>query len=157
MCRNTTGRWAWVNAGSSATIKNNGSPAMLVTDPNHPIFKGLPIDEDGLINVLDPNVGEGHTSFFDNTVTGGGNGQVLSTCLGTVAQSPWIIEWPAGVEFFTGLGQVTGDLRMLFSVGTQDKVVLSASPQGAFNLNSDGVQLLRNVMNYMMTPVPSAN
>jgi hypothetical protein len=45
---------------------------------------------------------------------------------------------------------------MLFSVGTQDKVVLSASPQGAFNLNNNGQKLLRNIITYLASDKPIA-
>jgi hypothetical protein len=150
MIRNNSNRWYWVN--SIGTIKTNGSPPMLVTETAHPIFKDVPVDEDGLVEVLDATVGEGVTAFFDNTLVDGGNGTELSICLGAVSQSPWIIEWPAGVEFYAGAGQFTGDIRMLFSAGTQDRVATGVlSPQGAFNLNDAGQQLLRNIIKYMLS------
>lgn len=99
---------------------------------------------------------KGATSFFNNTVTNGGNGSVLSICVGTVAQSPWIVEWPAGVAFYEGGTQLTGGPRILFSLGTQDKVVV-ASPQGAFNLNANGKHMLSNTMTYLMSLKAAAN
>jgi hypothetical protein len=154
MVRNNSNRWFWVN--SVGTSKDVGAPSMRVAESNHPIFAGLPVDANGLLAVIDANVGSGSVSSFNNTLVDGGNGTVLSTFTG-IYTSPWIIEWPAGVEFYTGAGQFTGGKRMLFSAGTQDAVpgqAVQTTPQGMFNLNADGQQLLRNIIAHMIAPLP---
>jgi hypothetical protein len=135
-------KWYWMN--STAATKDSGSPVLMAVDPNHPIFAGVALDPNGLVAVLDPNVGSGNTSFINSLDVG--NGTLLATSVG-VHTAAWIAEWAPGVEFYPGAGQFAGGRRMMFMAGTQDV----SSSQGEFNLNEAGQQLLRNIMTYLLT------
>ncbi len=147
-------RWKWMNSGSAN--KDAGSPLMLVLDPTHPIFDGVPVDSDGLVDVLDPNVASGNTSFL-NDILDVGNGTLLAQSLG-VYNTMWIAEWDAGVEYYEGAEQIAGGKRILFMAGTQDDPYTVESgltaPVGVFNLNEAGQQLLRNIIAYMLPAMP---
>jgi len=151
IARGTNGaRFKWINNPTDVR-KDGDSPPMSVSEPNHPIFAGLPVDANGLVDVLDPNVGSGITSFFEN-VMDVGNGTLLSACVG-VYTSVWIAEWQPPVEYFTGCGQFAGGTRIFFSAGSQDVTVGDLKfPQGVFNLNANGQQLLRNIIAYLAFP-----
>ena len=156
MIRNN--RWKWMNSGDAR--KDGDSPLMMVTDANHPIFVGVTIDQDGLADVLDPNAGSGHTSFLFDYLDPG-NGTMLAMSLGLYTTA-WIVEWPAGVEYYAGAAEIAGGKRMLFMAGTQDDpYTVSATdanimPVGVFNLNANGQQLLRNTLAYLMS-IPVEN
>jgi hypothetical protein len=134
-------KWYWMN--STAATKDSGSPLLMAVDPNHPIFAGVTLDPNGLVAVLDPNVGSGNTSFIDSLDVG--NGTLLATSVGAYTAA-WIAEWAPGAEFYPGAGQFAGGRRMMFMAGTQDV----SSSQGEFNLNEAGQQLLRNLMTYLL-------
>jgi hypothetical protein len=150
MIRNN--RWKWMNSGTAN--KDADSPLMLVSELDHPIFAGLPIDEDGLLDVLDPNAGSGNTSFLTDFLDPG-NGTLLSMSLG-IYTTAWIVEWQPGVEYYAGAGEIAGGRRMLFMAGTQDDPYTDPNgnimPVGVFNLNEAGQQLLRNILAYMLRP-----
>jgi hypothetical protein len=150
MIRNN--RWKWMNSGTAN--KDADSPLMLVSDPCHPIFAGLPVDADGLLDVLDPNAGSGNTSFLTDFLDPG-NGTLLSMSLG-IYTTAWIVEWQPGVEYYAGAGEIAAGRRMLFMAGTQDDPYTDAAgnimPVGVFNLNEAGQQLLRNIIAYMLRP-----
>lgn len=135
-------KWYWMN--STAATKDSGSPLLMALDPNHPIFANVELDPNGLVEVLDPNVGSGNTSFINSLDVG--NGTLLATSLG-VHEAAWIAEWAPGTEFYAGAGQFAGGKRMMFMAGTQD----ISSSQGEFNLTQAGQQILRNMMAYLLT------
>jgi hypothetical protein len=151
-----TSRWKWLN--NNTANKDAGAPLMLVSDPCHPIFAGLPVDADGMLDILDPNAGSGHTSFNTDFLDPG-NGTLLSMSLGKYTTA-WIVEWPVGVEYYAGSVEVAGGRRMLFMAGTQDDPYTDAAgnimPVGVFNLNEAGQGLLRNIIAYMLRPVDVA-
>ncbi|MBN1361824.1 MAG: hypothetical protein JW993_14605, partial [Sedimentisphaerales bacterium] len=148
MIRNN--RWKWMNSGSAN--KDAGSPTMVVLDPNHPIFADVPVDANGLVEVLDPNVASGHTSFLTNFLDPG-NGWLLASSLG-LYDTAWIVEWEAGVEYYDGAGEIAGGQRLLLMAGTQDDPYLAengnTAPVGVFNLNEAGQTLLRNALAYLL-------
>jgi hypothetical protein len=148
-------RWVWMN--STAANKDAGSPIMLVLEPDHPIFVDVPVDQDGLVEVLDPDVASGNTSFL-NDILDPGNGTLLAQSLG-IYNTAWIVEWPAGVEYYAGAGQIAGGPRLLLMAGTQDDPYLAPdgvniAPVGVFNLNEAGQQLLRNALEYLLPAAP---
>lgn len=147
-------RWVWMNNPTDAK-KDAGSPVMSVLDPNHPVFAGVALDPNGLVEILDPNVGFGYTSFLDMLDVG--NGALLAESIG-VYNAAWIVEWACGVEYYPGCGQTTGGKRMLFSAGSQDVTLADGSklPQGVFNLNAAGEQMLRNTIAYLTAQGPTA-
>lgn len=140
-------RWKWVN--STAATKDSGTPALMVLAPNHPIFAGVELDPNGLVEILDPNVGSGHTSFINSPDVG--NGTMIAQSLG-VHSVPWIIEWETGVEYYASAAEFAGGPRVTFMAGTQDV----ESTQGEFNLNEAGQQILRNMIAYLVPKAPVA-
>jgi len=155
--RNT--HWKWVNSGIRGETPHIHAVAVR---PNHPVFWGVPLTAydptvpDGPLNVvqmIDPLVGTGLTSFIGGTNMG--NGQLIAKPLGF--EMGWIAEWDVGVEFFEGAGQYTGGRRMLFCAGTQeiqffdyDRQEVITTAQGELNLTAEGLQMFRNAIDYML-------
>jgi len=154
MIRNN--RWKWLDSGSA--VKDADSPLMMVIEPNHPIFAGVELDPDGLVEVLDPEVYSGHTSFLSNFLDPG-NGTLLAQSLG-IYNTAWIVEWAKGVEYYAGAGEVAGGKRLLFMAGTQDDPYTVESgliaPVGVFNLNEAGQKMLLNAIAYLTAREPIA-
>jgi len=137
-------RWHWLDSGTATN--NSGAPAMQVLDASHPIFAGVTLDPNNVVDALDPNVGAGETSFCGTLDAG--NGALLAQAVG--AELAWIAEWPAGVEFYPGAGQVAGGKRLYFAAGTQE---VDLTPQGALNLSAAGEQMFANAIAYMTVKV----
>jgi len=151
MIRNN--RWKWMNTNTAN--KDAGAPVMQVLDVNHPIFADVVLDANGLVAVLDPNAGSGHTSFNTNYLDPG-NGTLLAQSAPGVYTTAWIVEWAAGVEYYAGAVEVAGGRRMLFMAGSQDDPYTDAAgnimPVGVFNLNAAGQKMFLNAMKYMIAP-----
>jgi len=157
LARNT--RWKWVNSWTSAETPYIDAVAV---KPNHPVFRGVlaahdpTAPYDGPLNVVqmvDPLVGTGFTSFIGSTDMG--NGQLIAKPADF--EMGWIAEWDAGVEFFNGSGQYSGGKRMLFCAGTQeiqyydyDRQEVITTAQGELNLTAEGLQMFRNAINYLL-------
>ena len=135
-------RWKWMDSGTATN--DSGSPAMQVLDPNHPIFAGVTLDPNNVVEAADASVGAGITSFVGTLSAG--NGVLLAQAVAD-AELAWIAEWPAGVEFYDGAGQIAGGKRLFFAAGTQE---IDATPQGALNLTSAGEQMFANAIAYML-------
>ncbi len=132
-------RWYWLN---SNTINNLTGPMMQVVVPTHQIFRGVPLDANNQVGIVDGTTGTGQTSFAGTTDVG--NGTLLArTATGT---NSWIVEWEAGTPYYTGSPGTPAGKRMLFCFGTQES---GATPQGAFNLTKNGKRLFTNAINYM--------
>ncbi len=154
-------RWKWVNSGMAVTSKTPDIFAEAVK-PNHPVFRGVltahePIDRYDdpmyIVEMIDPLVGTGLTSFIGSTDMG--NGQLISKSL--ELDMGWIAEWDVGVEFFEGCGQYAGGRRMLFCAGTQeiqyydyDRQEVITTAQGELNLTAEGLQMFRNAITYLL-------
>lgn len=155
-------RWNWVN---SETATNN-TPNIFAEaiEPEHPVFRGVslmqinpsnPDDPANVVQVIDPLVGSGITSFIDTADMG--NGRLIATPVGK--PMGWIAEWDAGVEFYEGAGQFAEGKRMLFCAGTYeirysdpDRRGIVTNVQGELNLTSEGLQMFRNAINYLLSP-----
>jgi hypothetical protein len=132
---------------SNTATKDSGSPTLCAVDPNHPIFAGVALDANDLVQVLDPNVGSRQTSFLAD-ILDVGNGTLLASAIGT-STTTWIAEWAPGVEYYAGAGQFAGGRRMMFMATAQETG--APSKQGEFNLNEAGQQVLRNILQYLLT------
>ena len=99
--RNT--RWKWVNSDIRTPDGTQHIYAEAV-DPYHPVFRGVltvngpaapngPLD---VVEMIDPLVGTGLTSFIGGTDMG--NGHLIVKPL--EENMGWIAEWEAGVERF---------------------------------------------------------
>ncbi len=144
-------RWLWID--STSVVRDNIS-FMQVLELDHPIFAGVEIDADGLVEPVDPQVYGADVGYRGTCFVEGldmGNGTLLAKSL---AELPWIAVWDAGVEFYDGAGQFAGGPRMMFAAGTQDEA--GAVPQGGWNLTDAGEQMFLNSVEYMISlnPVP---
>jgi hypothetical protein len=160
--RNT--RWKWVDSGTPAETPYIDAVAV---EPQHPVFRGVlltaydPTHPDvpaHVVQVVDPLVGTGLTSFIGTTDMG--NGQLIAKPVGF--EMGWIAEWDVGVEFFERAGQYAGAKRMLFCAGTQeiqyyddDIQEVMTTAQGELNLTAEGLQMFRNAIDYLLLPAPS--
>jgi hypothetical protein len=155
--RNT--RWKWVNSWAGSPAGDTPLIYTKIVDPLHPIFIDILLssyDPDGLpdvVQIIDPLVGTGLTSFVGTTDMG--NGHLIAKT--AQLDRGWIAEWDAGVEFFDGSGQYAGGRRMLFSAGTQeiqyydyDRQEVITTAQGELNLTAEGLQMFRNAINYLL-------
>jgi hypothetical protein len=151
-------RWNWANSNVKERTPLIYAEAV---DPLHPIFIDMLLssyDPDGqpdVVQIIDPLVGTGLTSFINTTDMGNGHLIAKPVQLGM----GWIAEWDAGVEFYEGAGQYSGSKRMLFCAGTQEiqyfdteiqEVVTTA--QGELNLTAEGLQMFRNAIDYLLRP-----
>jgi hypothetical protein len=131
--------WKWVD--STSVIGEGGAPILEAVNLEHPIFTNVPLDENNQVQIVDPAIGSGHTSFVDAAAVGNG---IL------IAQTepndlPWIVEWDAGVEFYDGAGQVPAGKRLMFFAGTQEPPTY-----GEWNFTAEGEILFRNAISYML-------
>jgi hypothetical protein len=111
-----------------------------------------PISPDAPANVVqifDPLIGSGQSSFIGTTNMG--NGYLIAKPV--ELNMAWIAEWDAGVEFYAGSGQYAGGKRMLFCAGTQEiqyyddvRRETITSTQGELNLTAEGLQIFRNAI-----------
>ncbi len=133
-----SGNWKWID--STSVLGEGGTPILEAVDPGHPIFTNVPLDASNQVQVLDPAVGSGHTSFIE--VADVGNGTLIAQ---TVDGLPWIAEWDAGVEFYAGAVEVPAGKRMMFFANTQEPPTW-----GQWNITADGEILFRNAISYML-------
>ncbi|TKJ38870.1 MAG: hypothetical protein CEE38_04005 [Planctomycetes bacterium B3_Pla] len=132
-------RWKWLDTTSISSV----DALMNVVAPGDDVFAGVAIDADGLVAAQDAAVGM--ISFIDTIDPG--NGTLLATVAG--ADAAWIIEWPAGVEYYAGSGEIAGGPRMFFGAGTQE----SADPligRGEMNLTPEGVAIFLDAVNKLI-------
>ena len=116
-------RWRWFD-----TTNWNlpvGMPALEAT-ADDVLLRGVPLDDDGRINLLFSD-----SIFLDRSDAG--NGTVIARTADE--HLAWIAHWPAGTEFYTGSGQFAGGDRMYFIAGEYHW-----DPQlsGTCNLNAHG-------------------
>jgi len=157
--RNT--RWKWVNADVKVRTPLIYAEAV---NPHHPIFRDVPLTlydpslPDGptnVVQIVDPLIGTGLTSFINSTNMGNGHLIAKPVQVGM----GWIAEWDVGVEFYEGAGQYTGGKRLLFCAGTleirsvdPDTQEVITDAQGELNLTAEGLQMFRNAIDYMLKP-----
>jgi beta-lactamase regulating signal transducer with metallopeptidase domain len=139
-------RWRWMD---TTTTVSEGYIIMLALDTTHPVFDGVTFEGDNMVICLDNTFGSGTSTFVGSIDVG--NGTLIAQ---TLADYTWIAEWPAGVEFYAGSGQISGGPRMLFVAGTQEVYGPPPTPWGAWNLTAEGKQIFRNAIAYMLPEAP---
>ena len=124
-------RWRWMDTTGSPA----GQATLEVVLLNHPIFKGITLDENNQIDIITIA-----TNFAETTDPGNG------TLIGKRADNglAWIVEWEEGQEFYPGSGQTAGGTRMLFSSGTD------TGDDGRYNLTPEGEKLFLNAVAYLL-------
>ncbi len=142
VCRSS--HWKWFNS----TTLTNATPLMQPGDLNHPAFTGVTLNEKGQIAAIDTAT-PGLVSFPGLKTAG--NGTVIATRADT--GDVWIASWNAGVEFYTGAGQVAGGPRVFFAGGTQEgaaSATAAASGRGVLNLTDSGKAVFLNVIDMLL-------
>ncbi|UCG55978.1 MAG: hypothetical protein JSU70_14030 [Phycisphaerales bacterium] len=134
-------RWFWLNSASLA--EDGGTPTLEAVNPHHPIFKDVALDTENQVDVFDQSVGSGTVSF--PSVIDVGNGELVAKA----ADQGWlfIAEWEAGVEFYTGSGQIPAGKRLFFAAGTREGAGFG---RGEYNLNAEGEKMFLNAVDYML-------
>jgi hypothetical protein len=146
-----------------STIPDAAGPVKLtVSDPNHPIFKGITLDA---ANTMVNNYAD-LTTF--NTKTNRGisvntdpiesGGTVLAT-VGTDTDPAFggmiIGEFPAG-SLINGGVDTLGGHRLVFLTGSREYDGLTSEGAGVFDLSPDGVKMFLNAVDYMSGITPEA-
>lgn len=150
-------RWNWVDSDYAT----EGTPHIHAetVDPSHPVFEGVPLtridpdDPANVVEMVDPLVGAGLTSFIGTSSMG--SGRLIAKPVGL--DMGWVAEWDTGAEFYEGADQYAGGKRMLFSAGTQQIQFFDTSTQqirttaqGELNLTAEGLQMFRNAIAYLL-------
>lgn len=149
-----------------------GDIALAVTDPNHPIFAGIPLTDGVMDNpfagvVIYPTDGTTVArgiSINDDPINPDG------TVLGVIAAPSdpnvsangpvggmVIGEWPAGAVLTHSGGAGTDILagpRLVFLSGAREASGISSETAGMYDLYADGAQMLLNAVAYMLVPQP---
>jgi hypothetical protein len=138
-------RFKWVNSSSQdARIQYYDLKAL---DPNHPVFAGVTLDANDVVEWYDPNVASGYASFIKSADAGSGEILAVRPDTGDML----IAEWPAGLETYAGSGQIPVERRMLFNAGTQE-ISGQKTNWGVMNLNAEGQKVFLNAVAYLITP-----
>jgi hypothetical protein len=138
-------RFKWLNSQSQDARKAYYD--IKAVDPNHPLFEGVTLDANDVVQWYDPSVATGYASFINTADAGSGKVLAVRPDNGNML----IAEWPAGQEFYAGSGQIPADLRMLFSAGTQE-VNKEKTNWGVMNLTAEGQKIWLNAVEYLLCP-----
>jgi hypothetical protein len=131
-------RWQWLNGTS---ITEYDAKAMLrVVDTDHPVFKGItPVGDQ--VDVINEAVNSGQSTFIITTTVG--NGSLIAQRADD--DSVWIVEWQAGIPFYSGTTQKPAGKRMLFTAGGG-----GGQTAGSLNFNGNGKTMFLNAVRYML-------
>jgi hypothetical protein len=134
--------------------------ALTVSDPNHPIFAGIPLLDGTMVNpyagiAIYPTDGTTKARGI-SIVTGPMNaeGKVLAavSAAGVPAAGTVIAEWPAGATLTHDGGAGTDVLagpRLVFLTGAREASGKSSETAGMYDLYPDGEQMFLNAVKYM--------
>jgi hypothetical protein len=138
-------RWRWLSSTSMAARQNYFNA--FAVDPNHPVFAGVQLDSNGVINYMDPNAYPGHVSFINIANAGHGKAIAVRPDNGNIL----IAEWgpPSKLAFYNGSTQIPAGHRMLFNAGTQETSTNIGF--GVYNLTAEGQKMFLNAIAYMLT------
>ena len=140
-----------------------GDISLTVADPNHPIFSGIELAEDGTM----VNAYAGVTTYADGTLARGISIVTdpvddEATILGTVsaasaetgpADAVVIAEIPAGatLQHDGGAGaDVLAAPRLLFLSGSREASGITSHSAGMYDLYEDGAVMFLNAVAYML-------
>ncbi len=131
-------RWRWLD---TTIVPNLYNTVVDIMAADHPIFAGVTSP----VQITDGTVGP--TTFADINRAVTANGTVLAKV--PDSDIAWIIEWEAGVEFYSGSGQVAGGPRIFFAGGTQESLDGQVG-RGVYNLTPEGEQVFLNAVRYFL-------
>ena len=141
-------RWKWFPTSTLLGDGNSGCPAYYAEKPDHPIFAGVPLDANNIVEVLDEFIGSGHTSLH-NEFEAGDDGQIIASVgeTGTVA----IVYWPTDAFFHPAGDQFAGGPRLLFQCGARESTAgVPEHGQGMYNLTPEGEKMFLNAVAFML-------
>jgi hypothetical protein len=138
-------RWKWIDSSSQDARKTYYD--LKAVDPSHPLFAGVALDPNGVVQWYDPNVASGYASFINSADAG--NGEILAVRPDN--GNMLIAVWAPGKPFYATSTQTPVDTRMFFSAGTQE-ISGQKTNWGVMNLNADGQKIFLNAVEYMMRP-----
>jgi hypothetical protein len=140
------GKWGWLDGTSTFRAKE---AMMQVIEPDHPVFAGVAIDPNGLVEATSAQ----YNMDWVTGVIDAGNGIILATRPEDGLLS--IVTWEAGQTYFDGSLYTAGGPRMLFIAGTgSGNNAPDYSPDGAYNLTVDGETMFLNAVKYMLPIKP---
>ncbi len=140
-----------------------GDIKLTATDPNHPLFGGIPMTNGDMNNVFAGIVTypDGKTiarGISINTDPITAEGTVLATVsAASAATGPAaamvIGEWKKGAKLVHGtVTDVLAGRRMLFTSGSREANGVNSETAGQYDLAADGTKLFLNAVAYMLTP-----
>lgn len=127
-----TERWKWMDTSSFVPSTGNTITDLIVAAPGSPLFDHTTITG-GLVNLF---ADAGQPVACINADLGSNAGVQLAGY--GINNRPFIAQWDAGVEFYSGAGQTPGGNRMLFG-----NLVYGDSLAG---LSNDGMQMVANAV-----------
>jgi len=142
-------RWQWLNSDALIGDGNSGCPPFHAEIPDHAIFAGVNLDENGNVSALDAAIGSGNASLANWTEYG--DGELIATVadVGAVA----IVYWPQDAAFHGDTDQFAGAPRLLFSCGARESTlspVVATHGQGMYNLTEEGAKMFLNAVAFML-------
>jgi hypothetical protein len=140
-------RWMWFNSTSVGDRQKFWS--LKAANNAHPLFEGVDLNADAVVQYADPCVGSGTISVMQTKDAG--NGRILATLPenGNIA----IAEWDGGIPFYNAVtSQTPANSRMFFSAGSQEASG-SLTDWGVMNLTPAGQKLFLNAVRYVMSPI----
>ncbi|MBN1480818.1 T9SS type A sorting domain-containing protein [candidate division KSB1 bacterium] len=133
-------RWQWLNTGGIVDVVDT----LEVLEPEHYIFKDVPMIEENKIAVLDTGWTAATTSF--PTIIDPGYGKLLAARADT--GGVWIVEWEPFFEFYYDTDQFPEGRRMFFALGeTGGSNTLEI---GYKNTTEAGDKLFLNAVKYLL-------
>jgi len=142
-------------------VDTTGDITLTVSDPNHPVFAGIPLTAGTMTNpyaglAVYPTDGTKARGISIDTGPVNTNGTVLATisAAGNGPAGGMIIgEWPAGATLTHGAESGTDTLgghRLVFLTGARWASGKSIETQGIYDLSADGAQMFLNAVQYML-------
>jgi hypothetical protein len=135
-------RWGWLDTTTTSSFIGPIAEAITI---DHPVFTGVAVDPNtGMVLAVEPDA---VIPLVDTTNVG--NGILIAEGMDT--EAAWIAEWELQTEFYQGSGQIASGPRMLFASNTQQG---GTSSGDVFGLSAEGLQMLRNAIDYMLLLEP---
>ena len=131
---------------------------MEAIEPEHPIFKGIPLDGNNQIVAHDPALipddPDGDPAIPEDVInltnqTDAGNGEVLA--VDPVEGLVWVAHFEAGTEFYSGSGQTPVGDRLWFGGGSNQ----DDTSKGGLNYTADAQQVFLNAVAFMLGEDPT--
>jgi len=147
-------RWDWIDYSEGTFPHDNGdqgAPKMKAVMASHPVFFDVTVGSNNQIDVIDPDLSSGNTTFCESSDPG--NGTLIAETVPTslVQDWSWIIEWQEGVKFYSGSAYTAAAHRMYFTgIGAHEVQNSTDYPMRGYNLTDEGWKVFFNAVQYML-------